>query len=458
MTVLDGGPDRLGTGDLMTFWAEQPGSAWNIALAGLLEPDGVPLTDDWLRDTMDHRLDAAPALRRRVRWTHFGRPVWIDDEQFDIARHVAVVRLAGATTAQFLDWTASWAAQPFDRGRPLWRMALVAGLRDGTVGVAIAVHHAVADGVGGATLAALLMDGLQHRPAASRRPWRPLPPPSTAALAADAVGTWLRVVTRAVRAAPRWPAAMRAVRADLRATGRALRGRAPELGLPSPRGADRILVATTWRLDAVKAVGRRHGATINDVVLAAVAGGMRRFLGTEGGPPLRASVPVAGPPGARNAGGTLPMVVSLPVAEPDPAAALAAIRTQTAALKAARDRRYPGLAASPLMPTAPVRAWTRWLRRHGGRRVNLFVTNVPGPAAELRFGGMRLRVVYPIAPVVAGVPLAIAVLSYAGELSLTVNAAPELVDPDRIVDGATAAFEALSVGWTRVDDRRHAVS
>jgi diacylglycerol O-acyltransferase len=422
-----GGPGRLEIGDLMTLWAEQPSSAWNIALAGLLEPRPsiVPPDLEALCRMIAARSQAVPELRRRVDWTHLdqGRPLWMDDESFDVHRHVGVARLVDPSQREFLDWAATWAARPLDRDRPLWRIAFVAGLRSGKVGVVLAVHHAVADGVAGAALLSRLMDGGGA---------------SAPATAPDR----------------RRGASVRAVVADLRATVRAVRVTAPALALPTPTGTGRHLVATSWSLAEVKNVGHRHAATLNDVVLAAVTAGMRRMLIEQDrsthGRPLMASIPVAARPGARNAGGTLPMVVALPVTTGDAAAALHTIAARTRALKASRDRSYAGLSASPLMPVALARALTAWLRRHGSSRVNLFVTNVPGPAAPLRFGGARLQDVCPIAPVVAGVPLAVTVLSYAGVLVLTVNAAPAVAHLDEIVAGAREALEEL--GYDRAAD------
>jgi diacylglycerol O-acyltransferase len=259
-----------------------------------------------------------------------------------------------------------------------------------------------------------------------------------------------------VRAIGRLPAATRAARTDLVASARAVRGLASDLGLPVPDGTRRHLVATSWSLAEIKAIGHQHEATVNDVMLAAVAGGLRRMLAAGGTPvddlTVRVSVPVAAPSGARNAGGTLPMVLGLPVDEPDPAVALAEIAVATADLKAARDPTYAGLTVSPLMPVSLARAWTRWLRRHGGQRINLFVTNVPGPVEPLRFGGGVLREVWPIAPVVAGVPLAVTVLSYAGELVLTVNASPRVGGLDDLVRGARLAVDGLGYGMYRVAD------
>gem|GEM_PF-61141 len=158
---------------------------------------------------------------------------------------------------------------------------------------------------------------------------------------------------------------------------------APATSLDHAVGPGRRLIVIRRPLEQVKQAGRAHGATVNDVLLAAVAGGLRQLLAGRGEPveglELRVSVPVGAPGRARNAGGSTPMVLPLPVGPLDPADRLARIVAVTRTAKAARDRRYRGLLASSLLPTSLLRLGVRWLRRHGGGKVNLYVTNVPGP-------------------------------------------------------------------------------
>ncbi|MDF2741269.1 MAG: hypothetical protein K0S88_2638, partial [Actinomycetia bacterium] len=160
---------------------------------------------------------------------------------------------------------------------------------------------------------------------------------------------------------------------------------APATSLDHAVGPGRRLIVIRRPLEQVKHAGRAHGATVNDVLLAAVAGGLRQLLAGRGEPveglELRVSVPVGAPGRARNAGGSTPMVLPLPVGPLDPADRLARIVAVTRTAKAARDRRYRGLLASSLLPTSLLRLGVRWLRRHGGGKVNLYVTNVPGPMA-----------------------------------------------------------------------------
>ena len=437
--------DRLGVGDLATLWAEEPGTPMHIGLAGLLDPE--PLVDehgrprlDELRAAVEARLDRVPQLRRRIRWTGFGqgRPALTDDQELAITRHVVAVDLGGLEERGFWTWCAGQALEPFDRAHPLWRVTLATGLAGGRAGVLVVMHHALADGVAGAALAGRLLDPAPDT-VVPARPWRPARPPGPLALAVDAVATWLAAVAAGLAHLSRAPAAIRAAHWDLAATRAAVAQRAPATSLSRPIGRGRQLAVLHRPLDQVKQVGHVHGATVNDVLLSAVAGGLRRLLVGRGEPvaglELRVSVPVGAPGGSRNAGGSTPMVLPLPVGDPDPASRLASVVAITRAAKAGRDRGYRGLLASPLVPTGLLRLGVRWLRRHGGSRVNLYVTNVPGPARPLWLAGARLRVAVPIAPLVAGVPLAVAALSYAGDLVVSFQ-----------MDGGAADLEVLAGG------------
>jgi hypothetical protein len=208
----------------------------------------------------------------------------------------------------------------------------------------------------------------------------------------------------------------------------------------------RQLAVISRPLQQIKQVGHARGATVNDLLLAALAEGLGRFLAGRdeavAGRELRVSVPVGATGGARNAGGSTPMVLPLQLGDLAPASRLARIVATTQAAKAGRDRSYRGLLASPLLPTSLLRLGVRWLRRHGGSKVNMYVTNVPGPTQPLWLAGAHLQTAVPIAPLVAGVPVAVAALSYAGELVVAIQ-----------VDGAVADLEVLVAGVAEGIDR-----
>jgi WS/DGAT/MGAT family acyltransferase len=446
--------DRLGAGDLATLWAEEPGTPMHIGLAGLL--DAEPLTDEHgrvrlgeLRGAVEARLARVPQLRRRIRWTRFGqgRPAVVDDQEFLIARHVVTVDLAGLDERGFWSWCANQALEPFDRAHPLWRIILATGLSDGQIGMLVVMHHALADGIAGAALAAQLLDPARDT-IVPTRPWRPAWPPGPLALTVDAVASWLAAVAAALVRLPRAPAAAHAARRELAATRAAVAQRAPVTSLGRPVGRGRQLVILRRPLDQLRQAGRAHGATVNDVLLAAVAGGLRRLLVARGEPvgglELRVSVPVGAPGGSRNAGGSTPMVLPLPVGDADPATRLARIVAITRAAKSGRDRGSRGLLASPLLPVGLLRLGIHWLRRLGASRVNLYVTNIPGPPQSLWLFGARLRAAVPIAPLVAGVPLAVAALSYAGGLIVSVQMDSSVPDLDILAAGVAEELDMLT--------------
>jgi diacylglycerol O-acyltransferase / wax synthase len=452
--------ERLGAGDLATLWAEEPATPFHIGLAGLLEPGRLVdergrLRLQELRAAVDARLARVPELRRRIRWTGFGegRPAVVDDPELAIARHVTAVDLGGVDEAAFWSWSANQTLQPLDREHPLWRVTFATGLAGGQVGVLVVLHHALADGMAGAALAERLLDPAPDTVAAPR-PWRATPAPGPLALAVDAAAGRLAAIVAALRRLPGAPRAIRVAGRDAAATRAALAQAAPATSLDHPVGPGRRLSVVRRPLEQVRRAGHDHGATVNDVLLAAVAGGLHQLLAARGEPveglELRVSVPVGAPGRARNAGGSTPMVLPLPVGPLDPADRLASVAAVTRAAKAARDRGYPGVLASPLLPTSLLRLGIRWLRRHGGSKVNLYVTNVPGPPRPLWLAGARLRTAAPIAPLVAGVPVAVAALSYAGELVISIQADDAMVDLDTLARGLADDLDRLGAEWSAV--------
>jgi diacylglycerol O-acyltransferase len=215
------------------------------------------------------------------------------------------------------------------------------------------------------------------------------------------------------------------LRRELRDGWQAIRTRAPALGLPVPEGPPRRLEVCDWPLADIRDAAHAHGMTINDLVLAGVAAGLRALLRDTDGLTVRVSLPMAAPPGQHNTANTPPIVIGLPLGEPD-RTALRHINDQTRAAKATRERRRPGLTSSELVPRSLVRLAMLWLRGHAAKRINLYVTNVPGPTQPLALAGAELRAAYPIPPLIAGVPLAVGALSYRGTLFVAVSADPRL--------------------------------
>jgi len=197
--------------------------------------------------------------------------------------------------------------------------------------------------------------------------------------------------------------------------------RAPSTSLNRPIGRDRRLAVVRGRLEVARQVAHAHQAKVNDVALAAVAGGLRRLLAGRGEDPdglvLRVMVPVSlhrERPGRASGNQDSVMLVPLPVGEPDPVRRLELIAADTAARK--RDLR-PQIGGGLMGLAAVQRAWYRDLARQ--RTVNLSVTNVPGPPAPRHLAGAPLLELFPVVSLMGNLTLAVAVLSYAGQLNLT---------------------------------------
>jgi diacylglycerol O-acyltransferase len=222
--------------------------------------------------------------------------------------------------------------------------------------------------------------------------------------------------------------------------------RAPRTSLNRPVGADRRLAVVRSRLDLAKRIARAHDAKVNDVVLAAVAGGLRQLLASRGedveGLVQRAMVTISlheEQPG--QARGNRPgwMMVPLPLGEPDPVRRLELIAAETAVRK---HKARPQAGSGIFRFVAGQRVWYRLFPRQ--QSVNLVVTNVPGPPVPLYLAGARLEELYPVMPTMGNLTLVVAALSYAGQLNLTAVADRDgCPDVEVFAQGVRGALDEL---------------
>jgi WS/DGAT/MGAT family acyltransferase len=440
--------ERLSALDAGFLRLERPETPMHIAAVFVL--DGAPLRGDDgalrlddIRGHVDARIRQVPRLTRRLAEVPLGlgRPLWVDDETFDITRHVRHTRVRPpGDRAALLDRSAELLRDPLDRAHPLWELWVVDGLADGRVGLVEKIHHALVDGVAGIDVAATLFD--VEPVAGPARPVRraPVPGPSAAArllgAAAHQMADPSRVVARTVASVVRSPE--RAVAQVASAVGAASAlvrpgSIAPATTFNRTVGGARRVRAVDVDLDTVRLTGERSGATVNDVVLALVAGGVRHWFLAHDQPPVDVHVlvpvsvrhgPIHAEPG-NHVGGVM---LALPVGDPDPASRLATISARTQRLKAAHE----GEGAAVLLDAfdhvpAAERVATRFVPFQP--YVNFVVTNVPGSPTPLHLLGARIETIIPIVPLGPGLGLGVAVLTYAGRLTICVNA-----DPDRCPD------------------------
>ena len=389
-----------------------------------------------------------------------GHPSWEDDPGFRAEHHVTRWGLpAPGGENELREAVARLLEQPLDRERPLWEMHLIEGLAGGRSAVFQKVHHCMIDGMAGAQLLEVLLDA---EPLATG-PWLPAPRaeatlPAASQRVARALGEELSARARGVRHT--WRALTRPHAA--RDTVARLRNAAfsalhlasddvAELPWNAPLGPRRAVAFTRLPLAGVRAIRAARGGSVNDVVLAVLAGGLKRWLESYGrdtrGLELTALVPVslrraaeAGALGNRIAA----MLVPLAVDPPDEAARLAATRAATGRLKASGA--WTGIDALlelvDALPAPLVAAVGRRLRL--GRLANLIATNVPGPRETRWLCGAKVEALRPLVPIADGLGLGVAVFSYDGWLHVGLNADPELVpDLEKLERGIEEAFAAL---------------
>lgn len=446
--------DRLTPQDLMNLWPDDLG--WPMDLGALAILDGAALRDsqgkvdlEAVRKAVERRLPRVPRFRQVLLTPGrgLGRPLWVDARTFDVSTHVRVLPLAaGADEQTLLAAVEQVRARRLDRSRPLWELWLLPGLAGGRVGMFIRLHHTVADGAAGVATLRALLDDEPDAPGAPAEPWMPAPPPTSRALFLDNVHRRLTAVGHLAGQLARPVATARRVRLAWPAVRTGLVDRsAPRTSLNRPVGSHRRFVLVRADLASMKAVAHAHGGTVNDVLLAAVAGGARQLLLGRGdrvdGLVLRTFVPVSLHhlvPGRARGNQDAVMVARLPVGEPDDVRRLGSIAAQTGPLK--RTIHAPALNA---FPSGLVQRLFWRASRHQ-RFVNLSVTNVPGPPGPLYLTGARVLELFPVAPISLNMTVGIGALSYAGQFAITAVSDPDACpDVDVFTDGLAAALRRL---------------
>jgi diacylglycerol O-acyltransferase len=423
------------------------------------------------------KLPQVPRYRQRVRTLplFLGRPVWVDDEHFQIlyhVRHTAVPSPGGPE--QLRNLAGRIFAQRLDRAKPLWETWLVEGLENDRWAIISKVHHCMVDGIAGSDLMTLIFDltaDAEHPPP---QEWTPRPAPSRLSLLADGLRGAVSEPVRQVAAVPAVARNLNGV-AGLVDFGRGLPGTLrrltdrPASSLNGPVGPHRRWAWTEAELAEVKRIRKAAGGTVNDVVLAAVTAGFRDLLTGRGEDPgghvVRSLVPVSlraaserGTFNNRVAG----VLVNLPVGEPEPLRRLELLHTQMEEIKRTRQV----LAAEALTGLAGFAAPT--LLALGSRTafrtpqflVQAVTTNVPGPSFPLYVLGRPMCQAYPFVPIGNNVRISVGIFSYLGHLYFGVNADYDTVPDVEVLtrsirrgfdDLATAAGVPADAGMAASD-------
>jgi diacylglycerol O-acyltransferase / wax synthase len=340
-----------------------------------------------------------------------------------------------------------------DRSRPLWEMYLIEGLEADKVGYLLKLHHAIADGLGGIAVARTILDTEAGVGAATLGTWTPAPSPGKVALFFRTFGLQVagpfRLVWGAIRqtvSAPR----ISLQRAGGTAVGLwqlARAGTAPRSPLNRPVRPSRRFATVPLDLAQVKRVAAAFGATPNEVVLASMAGALRRFFQDRGDPiparPLRAMVPVSvRPQGQRGVGGSWTTAYSFDLSL-EPEAASPRMRAIVAAKKA--RERWRELGAARFVMNVMGTWLPRPLHRVASRLMyrdtwfNLIVSTMPGTSQGRYLAGARMEIAYPLLPLAEGVGLTVGTMTWEGRLAFGLTADAEIL-PD--IDGLASALQA----------------
>lgn len=469
-------PDRLTSLDASFLYLEEPTTAMHVGSVMVFQPPESGFDYEALVALVARRIAYVPRYRQRVRAVpgHLANPVWVDDEDFDLTYHVRRSALPRpGTDEQLEEFVARIQARALNRERPLWEVYLVEGLAQGRFAIVTKTHQALVDGIHAVDLGQVIVDGDAAQEGPITDTWRPARAPSDVELLAGAL-------IDAVRRPSQIVDNVRGGVADARAVGSRILGTlgdvastvartaaqpAPHSPLNVTIGAARRFVMVGTDLDDYRQVrsrlaqGRRSDdVSVNDVVLATIAGALRAWLLTRGesvhsSTTVRAMVPVSihDPGGAAASIGSqlIACFVNLPVGEPRPAMRLHqvafAMRHQMEGGHAVGANTLASIAgfAPPTLHSLGARLGSAVSRRI----FNLVITNVPGPQQPLYAADALMLSTYPVIPLAKGQALAIGLTSYDGGVYFGLNADREaMADVDVLgqclVDGLAELVDA----------------
>src|SRR5690348_3201375 len=432
-------------------------------IGGVLVFEGPPPDFNAYLDHVRGRLHLVPRYRQKLTTPPLetGRPLWVDDPDFNLEYHVRHTALPSPGTEEQLFLLAGRiASQPLDRSKPLWENWLIEGLEGDRWALISKTHHALVDGISGVDLASVLLDleRTPQRPAEDLEVWQPRPEPSSAQLVAAGVRSMVNVaggmMSRALGAASHPGTSLGVIRDAAEGVGEIVwagLNPAPETPLNVEIGPHRRYAVVRHQLDDYKTVKNAFGGTVNDVVLTVVSGALARWLHSRGvrteGLEMRALVPVSvRTESHQNTLGNQLTVMRgpLPVYIRDPVARLRFVRRAMDGLKESKQAVGAATLAA-VNNLAPPTILAQASRLNFSTRLfNLLVTNIPGPQFPLYVLGRRLEDLFPLAFLPKNHALAVAIMSYDGGIDYGLLADYDaLPDIDVIADGIDAALREL---------------
>ncbi|WP_093752739.1 wax ester/triacylglycerol synthase family O-acyltransferase [Streptomyces sp. DvalAA-19] len=449
------GTELLAPLDLAFWHLESDAHPMHLgALAVFAPAPGPGASPDHVLELLRTRAAAIPRLRMCVRdvLLPVGGAAWTVDKDFDVHRHVRRVAVAdGDFMAGATRLAGELMEQPLERGLPPWQLYLIGGADGGPFAVLVKLHHALADGMRAVAIGAGIFDEIAATTARSVSRGRPaVPPRSWLPDPREMAGMALGRIGEVGRALGVGASVVRAGRLDLRSTA-----------LTAPSSGTRRLATADLDATALQRIRRAEGGTANDILLAVVAGALRRWMAGRGealpGADPRALVPVSRrrPGGAVTGNRLSAYLLDLPVGAADPRERLRQVRAAMDRNKAAGPLKGAGavaVLADQLHPLA--HRFGAPLAANAARMLfDLLVTSVPLPRSALSLAGCPLSALYPMAPLARGQSLAVALSTYGGRVHVGLVAdGKALPDLDRLAGAVAEEFaelEALVAGGLR---------
>ena len=434
--------DRLSPLDAIFLYTEDGTTHMHIGSCAIFEGPAPTLAE--VTRLIESKLPLIVRYRQRIRFVPagLGRPVWVDDDAFDLAYHVRHSALpAPGGERELENLMGRLMSQELNRDRPLWQAWLIEGLAGDRWALISKVHHCMVDGVAGTDLMTVLLDTDRSTPHQSPPPWRPAPPPSGARLVLEAAVQLASGSARQLASA--WSGVLNP-RRSLDRTAKVLAGfrsfaenmLAPANGgsVQGTIGKDRRWAAARGRLADIASVRAAFGGSVNDVVLTAIAGAFRALLLGRGEPVaddavMHSLVPVSVRDRAdHSANNQVSLIIAtLPIGIADPVERLAAMRNQMKMLKTSHeiDSGKAVVSAAELVAPAALALAARTimttLHTLPQRVINTVTTNVPGPQFPLFALGREMLEYLPYVPVSEGVRIGVAIMSYNGGVTFGVT-------------------------------------
>ena len=442
--------ERLSAQDNSFLLAETPKAHMHVS-STLIYETGPLRTEDGgvdferIKKATEGYLHLIPRYRQKLHFIPFSeRAVWVDDRHFSLDYHVRHTALPRpGSDEQLKKLSARIMAQPLDRARPLWETWVVEGLERDRFAVITKIHHCMIDGSSGVDIAQIMMSLSPDRSIPEPPGFVPRPAPSNAELLRDELWRRTSMPLAILRGVRDFARETDDLVAELRSRGHVLwkmagmGGRASDTPLNGPLTHHRKFDWLVMPLADVKAARRGLDCSVNDVVLTIVTGAVREFLRLRGVDPVGLDFKIAAPVSVRSqeergrlGNRVSSWVLALPIGESDPREQLQCIRENTRELKESNQ----ALAIEMIMQVAeytPAMLLSLGARAVGGP-INSIVTNVPGPQFPLYLQGAKLDALFPQVPLMEGLGLGIALMSYDGKLCWGFNANPDVL-PDLAV-------------------------